>query len=82
MFSILLIGLHSLVFNSCIAWMEKINKGPQIYKAPPSDSEAGPSKPNAVKNLMCIGVRSKMDAKVPKFDRTLNTHISGVLQAF
>ena len=29
---------------------------------------AGPSKPNAVKNLMCIGVRSKMDAKVLKFN--------------
>ena len=43
---------------------------------------AGPSKPNAVKNLMCIGVRSKMDAKVLKFYATLNTHISGVLEAF
>ena len=43
---------------------------------------AGPSKPNAVKNLMCIGVRSKMDAKVGKFTATLNSHISGVLQAF
>ena len=51
-------------------------------KAPPSDSEAGPSKPNAVKNLMCIGVRSKNGAKVGKFEGTLNSHISGVLQAF
>ena len=34
------------------------------------------------KKSSSIGVRSKMDAKVLKFDATLNTHISGVLEAF
>ena len=46
------------------------------------ERRAGAFKSKCSKKSSSIGVRSKMDAKVLKFYATLNTHISGVLEAF
>ena len=85
-------------FMVCLKLNKIQNSNPHsINKAPPKKTDecvlavarhahqvffGGAFQTKCSKKSSSIGVRSKMDAKVLKFKSTLNTHISGVLEAF